>query len=110
MGGKPVEAVGTLAEVVDEGLLFRGGAETPDAMRDITGNIARQQGMIEVQHDRQQLKYLLPVATHEAQRPLRLETGNPVITRNQRVEFFQQCPAYHQGENDAPKAGYVKKV
>lgn len=66
MGGKTALAVGVAAEVIDEGLLLDGGAEAPDAMRDITGDITGQQGMIEVQHDRQQLEYLLPIATHEA--------------------------------------------
>ena len=66
MGGKTALAVGVATEVIDKGLLFGGGAEAPDAMRDITGDITGQQGMIEVQHDRQQLEYLLPIATHEA--------------------------------------------
>ncbi len=66
MGGQTTLAVGVAAEVIDKGLLLGGGAEAPDAMRDITGDITGQQGMIEVQHDRQQLEYLLPIATHEA--------------------------------------------
>jgi hypothetical protein len=50
--------------------------------------------MIEVQHDRQQLEDLLPIATHEIQRSLRLETIQLVVARHQRVEFYQQCPTY----------------
>jgi hypothetical protein len=50
--------------------------------------------VIEVQHDRQQVENLLPVATHEIQRSLRLETIEFVVARHQRVEFNQQCPTY----------------
>jgi len=41
-----------------------------------------------------QLKDLLPIATHEIQRSLRLETIQLVVARHQRVEFYQQCPTY----------------
>lgn len=94
MGCQTTLAVGVATEVIDKGLLLGGGAEAPDAMRDITGDITGQQGMIEVQHDRQQLEDLLPVATHEIQRSLRLETIQLVVARHQRVEFNQQCPTY----------------
>ena len=63
-------------------------------MRHIPCHITGQQGVIEVQHDRQQVENLLPVATHEIQRSLRLETIEFVVARHQRVEFNQQCPTY----------------
>ncbi|MNW68961.1 hypothetical protein D3C74_478650 [compost metagenome] len=79
---------------MDEGLLGLVGDETPDTMRHVPSHITGQEGMIEVQHDRQQLKDLLPIATHEIQRSLRLETIQLVVARHQRVEFYQQCPTY----------------
>ncbi|MGL4506866.1 MAG: hypothetical protein ACRCUF_14185, partial [Aeromonas sobria] len=60
-------------------------------------------------HDRQQVENLLPVATHEIQRSLRLETIEFVVARHQRIEFYQQCPAYTEVRNDAPKRGRRQK-
>ena len=65
MGSEAVLAVGVLAQILDEGLLGLVGGKTPDAVGHITCHITGQQGMIEVQHDRQQLEDLLPIATHE---------------------------------------------
>ena len=94
VGTETALAVGVLAEILDEGLLGLVGDKTPDTMRHIPCHITGQQGVIEVQHDRQQVENLLPVATHEIQRSLRLETIEFVVARHQRVEFNQQCPTY----------------
>ena len=66
VGTETTLAVGVLAKILDEGLLGLVGDKTPDTMRHIPCHITGQQGVIEVQHDRQQLEYLLPIATHEA--------------------------------------------
>ena len=94
VGAEAALTVRVLAQIMDEGLLGLVGDETPDTMRHVPSHITRQEGMIEVQHDRQQLKDLLPIATHEIQRSLRLETIQLVVARHQRVEFYQQCPTY----------------
>ncbi len=44
MGGEAVQAVGVLAQVLDEGLLGVIGGETPDAVRHIPRHITGQQG------------------------------------------------------------------
>ncbi len=94
VSAEPPLAVRVLAEILDEGLLGVVCHETPDTMRHVPCHITGQQGMIEVQHDGQQLENLLPVPAHEIQRSLRLETIQLVVARHQRVEFYQQCPTY----------------
>ena len=93
MGTETAPAVGVLAEIPDEGLEPRCD-KTPDTMRAIPPHKPGQPGVIEVQHDRQPSGKPLPVATHEIQRSLRLETIEFVVARHQRVEFNQQCPTY----------------